>query len=193
MEQSYWQKGYTCVAGIDEAGRGCLAGPVVAAAAVFPKDFMVDGVNDSKKLSPQKRAKLAGEITKTAISVGIGLCSPAEIDKLNILWAAMEAMKRAVQHLTVSPDFLLIDGNRAFPDSPWPLETLVKGDARSSTIAAASIIAKTVRDDMMVALHNEHPEFGWHQNMGYPTKQHYEAIAAHGITPYHRKSFKLFK
>lgn len=154
---------------------------------------MVEGVNDSKKLSPQKRAELAGEITKNAISVGVGLCSPEEVDKLNILWAAMEAMKRAVQHLSISPDFLLIDGNRAFPDSPWALETLVKGDARSSTIAAASIIAKTVRDDMMVALHDEYPEYGWNQNMGYPTKKHYEAIAVHGITPYHRKSFKLIK
>ncbi len=154
---------------------------------------MVEGVNDSKKLTPQKRANLATEITKTAISVGIGLCSPEEIDELNILWAAMEAMKRAVQNLQQSPDFLLIDGNRAFPNSPWPLETLVKGDARSSTIAAASIIAKTVRDGMMEMLHEEYPAYGWAQNMGYPTKQHYEAIAAHGITPYHRKSFRLFK
>lgn len=153
----------------------------------------MDGVNDSKKLSPQKRAELASEITKTALSVGIGLCSPEEIDELNILWAAMEAMKRAASHLQPGPDFLLIDGNRAFPNSPWPLETLVKGDARSSTIAAASIIAKTVRDQLMIALHEEFPVYGWDQNMGYPTRQHYAAIAAHGITPYHRKSFKLFK
>lgn len=191
IEQSYWQKGYLHVAGIDEAGRGCLAGPVVAAATIFPQGFVLKGVNDSKKLSPQKRAELAKEITKTAISVGVGLCTPEEIDELNILWAAMEAMRRAVQNLTPAPHYLLIDGNRAFPDSPWPYETVIKGDARSFTIAAASIIAKTVRDDMMRCLHEDYPEYGWASNMGYPTKKHYEALAQYGSTPLHRQSFRL--
>ncbi len=176
---------------MDEAGRGCLAGPVVAAATIFPQGVILEGVNDSKKLSPQKRAELAKEITKTAISVGIGLCSPQEIDDLNILWAAMEAMRRAVTSLDPAPDFLLIDGNRAFPKSPWPLKTLVKGDARSFTIAAASIIAKTARDGMMEGLHEEYPEYGWNTNMGYPTKKHYAALARLGPTPFHRKSFRL--
>ena len=193
IEQNYWQQGYQHVAGVDEAGRGCLAGPVVAAAAIFPQSFVLPGVNDSKKLSPQKRAELAREITKTALSVGIGFCSPKEIDELNILWAAMEAMRRAVSNLETSPDFLLIDGNRVFPDSQWPYETLIKGDARSFTIAAASIIAKTVRDQMMESLHEQHPEYGWDSNMGYPTKKHYEALAQHGPTPLHRQSFKLVK
>ena len=153
--------------------------------------MVLQDVNDSKKLTPQKRTELAREITDTAVSVGIGLCSPEEIDELNILWAAMEAMRRAVQHLTLSPDYLLIDGNRAFPDSPWPYETVIKGDARSFTIAAASIIAKTVRDDMMLCLHEEYPEYGWGSNMGYPTKKHYEALAQYGPTPLHRRSFRL--
>ncbi len=112
---------------------------------------------------------------------------------MNILWAAMEAMRRAVANLEPSPNFLLIDGNRVFPDSQWPYETLIKGDARSFTIAAASIIAKTVRDQMMESLHEQHPEYGWDSNMGYPTKKHYEALAQHGPTPLHRRSFKLVK
>ena len=181
------------VAGIDEAGRGCLAGPVVAAAAIFPKNVLLEEVNDSKKLTPPKRTVLSKEILKTAISVGVGICSPAEIDQLNILWAAMEAMRRAVHDLNPAPDFLLIDGNRVFPDAAWPYETLIKGDARSFTIAAASIVAKTVRDGMMESLHEEFPEYGWNSNMGYPTKQHYDAIARHGVTPLHRRSFKLFR
>ncbi len=125
--------------------------------------------------------------------MGVGFCSPTEIDELNILWAAMEAMRRAVSNLAEQPDFLLIDGNRVFPDSPWPYETLVKGDARSFTIAAASIIAKTVRDQMMESLHEQYPVYGWNANMGYPTKKHYEALAQHGPTPLHRQSFKLIK
>ena len=153
--------------------------------------MILPDVNDSKKLSPQKRTRLAREITNTAISVGIGICSPREIDKLNILWAAMEAMKRAVLNMELSPDFLLIDGNRVFPHSSWPFETLVKGDSRSFTIAAASIIAKTTRDGLMDILHQEYPEYGWNSNMGYPTAKHYEALAKYGPTPLHRQSFKL--
>ncbi len=123
--------------------------------------------------------------------MGIGICTPAEIDELNILWAAMEAMRRAVQQLKPGPDFLLIDGNRAFRDSPWPYETVIKGDAKSFAIAAASIIAKTARDGMMESLHEEFPQYGWNSNMGYPTAQHYAALSQHGPTPLHRRSFKL--
>lgn len=152
---------------------------------------MMPEVNDSKKLSPVKRVQLAQRIKETALSVGVGLCSPEEIDRLNILWAAMEAMRRAATDLTTHPDFLLIDGNRCFPDSAWPYETLVKGDARSFTIAAASIIAKTVRDAYMHDMHEVCPEYGWDTNVGYPTSRHYEALAEHGPTPFHRKSFRL--
>ena len=191
IEQTYWQKGVRHIAGIDEVGRGCLAGPVVAAAVVFPPGVAVPEVNDSKKLSHQKRDQLAKLIMKAAHSVGIGLCTPEEIDAMNILNAAMEAMRRAVCNLSLSPEMLLIDGNTCFPNSPWPYETIIKGDSKSSTIASASIIAKTTRDAMMLDLHAEFPGYGWNTNVGYPTKQHYEGLARHGITPLHRKSFRL--
>lgn len=194
IEKDYWQRGYTHLAGVDEAGRGCLAGPVVAAAVIFPQNTLLEQVNDSKKISPVKREELASVIQESALSIGIGLCSPQEIDRLNILWAAMEAMRRAVADLNKpSPDFLLIDGNRCFPDSVWPYETLIKGDARSFTIAAASIIAKTTRDRLMRDMHTDFPHYGWDTNMGYPTASHYEALAAHGPTPFHRYSFRLQK
>lgn len=179
------------VAGIDEAGRGCLAGPVVAAAVVFPPGVAVPEVNDSKKLSHQKRERLAKLIQEEASSVGIGLCSPEEIDRINILNAAMEAMRRAVQDLSLTPEYLLIDGNTCFSDSPWPYDTIIKGDAKSSTIAAASIIAKTTRDALMLDLHEQFPHYGWNTNVGYPTKKHYEALREHGVTPLHRRSFRL--
>ena len=179
------------MAGIDEAGRGCLAGPVVAAAVLFPPGVIVPEVNDSKKLSNQKREELALSIRKAAIATGVGLCSPEEIDTINILHAAMEAMRRAVLDLCVSPDQLLIDGNRGFPNSPWPYETIIKGDSRSFTIAAASIIAKTTRDALMKEMHNQYPVYGWDTNVGYPTKKHYAALAQHGPTPFHRRSFRL--
>ncbi len=164
---------------------------MVAAAVVFPPGVAVPEVNDSKKLSLQKRERLSKVILDMAVSVGVGLCTPEEIDVLNILHASMEAMRRAVSNLVPSPDFLLVDGNRCFPDSPWPFETVIKGDAKSSTIAAASIIAKTTRDAMMMDLHEQFPDYGWDTNVGYPTKKHYEALALHGITPLHRKSFRL--
>ena len=161
---------------------------------VFPKNVLLSGVNDSKKLSALKREELAFLIQESALSVGVGLCSPQEIDELNILWAAMEAMRRAVQNLdALNPDFLLIDGNRCFPESAWPFETLIKGDAKSFTVAAASIIAKTTRDGIMADMHHLFPMYGWDSNMGYPTAKHYEALSAHGPTPFHRQSFKLVK
>ena len=165
----------------------------MAAAVIFPRDVLLPGVNDSKKIPAVKRERLAVQIRESALAVGVGICSPEEIDRLNILWAAMEAMRRAVLNLQPAPDFLLIDGNRVFPDSPWPYKTLVKGDALSFSIAAASIVAKTTRDGMMESLHEEFPAYGWNSNMGYPTARHYEALARHGPTPLHRKSFKLVK
>lgn len=183
--------GFARIAGVDEAGRGCLAGPVVAAAVVLPPAHRIDGLNDSKALSAERRAALAEAIRREAVAVGVGTCSPREIDELNILWAAMEAMRRAADACAPAADFLLVDGNRAFPKPAWPLETLVKGDARSQSIAAASIIAKTERDARMRRLHAAHPHYGWDTNVGYPTKAHYAALAQHGPTPHHRRSFRL--
>ncbi|WP_457653339.1 ribonuclease HII [Rhodocaloribacter sp.] len=190
-EHLLWSRGYRRLAGVDEAGRGCLAGPVVAAAVVFPPGVTVDGVRDSKKLSPARREAVLAEIRAKAEAIGVGLCSPEEIDRLNILWAAMEAMRRAVEALTPAPDFLLIDGDRCFPEPPLPYRTLVRGDQRSHTIAAASIVAKTTRDHFMRDLHEAHPVYGWDRNVGYPTREHYAALAEHGPTPYHRRSFRL--
>lgn len=191
FEQRCWQEGHRYVAGLDEAGRGCLAGPVVAAAVILPEGVTIDGVNDSKKLKAARREEILAEIQAQAVAVEVGLCSPDTIDRMNILWAAMEAMRRAAAALTPAPDFLLIDGNRCFPDSPWPFDTIVKGDARSHTIAAASIVAKVTRDRIMHLLHDEFPVYGWSQNVGYPTKTHYAALEKHGPTPYHRRSFRL--
>lgn len=190
LENQLLSEGYTRIAGVDEAGRGCLAGPVVAAAVVLPRDVVLDGLDDSKKVRPDQREQLAREIRRVA-SVSVGICSEDEIDELNILWAAMEAMRRAVFGLRPHPDYLLIDGNRAYPDCALPHQTVVKGDARSSSIAAASIIAKTERDRIMRRLHKEHPEYHWMTNKGYPTPPHFEALEALGPTPYHRRSFKL--
>lgn len=190
-ERELWYSGYRYVAGVDEAGRGCLAGPVVAAAVIFAEDVCIDGVNDSKLLSPEDRETLSEEITGKALSVGVGICSPKEIDELNVLWAAMEAMRRAVAQLAPEPSFLLIDGNHCFPDSAWPLETVIKGDLLCHSIAAASIVAKVHRDRLMRQLHDNYPAYCWNTNVGYPTQEHYAALAEHGPTPYHRMSFRL--
>lgn len=164
----------------------------MAAAVIFPKNVLLPGVNDSKKLSPIKREEYAAKIRESAVSIGVGVCSPQEIDRMNILHAAMEAMRRAAVDLAPhSPEFLLIDGNRCFPQSPWPFKTVVKGDAKSFTIASASIIAKTVRDRFMRDMHEAYPMYGWNSNVGYPTAGHYEALAVHGPTPFHRRSFRL--
>lgn len=190
-EAELWSEGYRFVAGVDEAGRGCLAGPVVAAAVVLPEGAVLDGVNDSKLLSPEERRRLSTEIEARALSIGYGTCSPKEIDRLNILWAAMEAMRRAVARLKPHPHFLLIDGNTCFPNSAWPYETVVKGDQQCASIAAASILAKVRRDRLMRKLHEEYPHYHWITNVGYPTQEHYAALADHGPTPYHRTSFRL--
>jgi len=191
FEDALCSQGYERIAGVDEAGRGCLAGPVVAAAVILSPDARLPNLTDSKLLSQAARESLAGAIRASASIVGVGLCSPQEIDRLNILWAAMEAMRRAVSNLIPAPDYLLIDGNRCFPDPPCPAETLVKGDRRCRSIAAASVIAKVERDRLMHRLHDDYPAYAWKANAGYPTKQHYAALARHGPTPHHRRSFRL--
>ncbi len=181
------------MAGLDEAGRGCLAGPVVAGAVILPQGVTVPGVTDSKQLKPPQREAAFEAICAKAVAVGVGVCSPQQIDEMNILWAAMEAMRRATADLTPGPDFLIIDGNHCFPEPAWPFRTVVKGDARSHTIAAASIVAKVTRDRIMRLLHEEFPAYGWRRNVGYPTQDHYAALACHGPTPHHRRSFRLEK
>ncbi len=191
LEQRHWAMGRRLVVGADEAGRGCLAGPVVAAAVVLPPDASLPGLDDSKALSPQAREALVPLIHREALAVGVGECSPAEIDDLNILWAAMEAMRRATASLPLVPDVLLVDGNREIPNAPYVQETAVKGDARSLSIAAASVIAKVTRDRLMVELDAAYPVYGWAGHKGYPTAAHYAALAMHGPSPHHRRSFRL--
>ncbi len=191
LERRQWAAGRRVVVGVDEAGRGCLAGPVVAAAVVLPPAAALPGLDDSKKLSPAAREALVPAIHREALAVGVGACSPAEIDDLNILWASMEAMRRATVLLPLVPDVLLVDGNRTIPDAPWPQEAVVQGDARSLSIAAASVIAKVTRDRRMVELDADYPAYGWARHKGYPTAAHYAALAAHGPSPHHRRSFRL--
>ncbi len=178
-------------AGCDEAGRGCLAGPVVAAAVILPKHFADETLRDSKKLSPLQRLALRERIEREAICWGVGSLSPAEIDQHNILKASFLAMHRALDQLTTLPTSLLIDGNRFLPYKAIPHHCMVKGDDRFLAIAAASILAKTYRDEMMKTLHQQYPQFCWDQNKGYPTKGHREAIRKYGPSPHHRKSFQL--
>lgn len=178
-------------AGCDEAGRGCLAGAVYAAAVVLPKDFRNELLNDSKQLTEHQRYALREVIEREAVAWAVGVVSPAEIDKINILNASFLAMHRAIDQLKVRPQHLLVDGNRfrKYPDIPHT--TVVKGDGKYLSIAAASILAKTYRDDYMNRLHEEFPCYGWNRNKGYPTKEHRAAIAEHGTTSYHRLSFNL--
>lgn len=178
-------------AGCDEAGRGCLAGPVVAAAVVLPNGFTHSDLNDSKQLSEGKRYKLRKVIEKEALAWAVAFVDNQEIDKINILNASFEAMHRSVLNLSVRPDFLLIDGNRFNPLNGYEHACFVKGDAHYLSIAAASVLAKTYRDDYMRHLHLEFPVYGWETNMGYPTKLHRAAIKSHGETRFHRKSFQL--
>jgi ribonuclease HII len=191
IEHAHWAAGRRYIVGVDEAGRGCLAGPVVAAAVVLPPEASLPGLDDSKRLSAEARAALLPAIRREALAVGVGACSPEEIDRLNVLWASLEAMRRAVLALPLPPEVVLVDGNRAIPEAPWVQETLVKGDARSLSVAAASVVAKVTRDRMMEALHAEYPAYGWDGHKGYPTTTHYAALAAHGPSPHHRRSFRL--
>ncbi len=181
-------------AGCDEAGRGPLAGPVVAAAVVLPPDYRNDILNDSKQLTERQRNLLRADIEANALAWAVAVVSPEEIDRLNILHASTHAMCLAVQQLQgPKPDFLLIDGNRFYNETDIPYQTFVKGDATFMSIAAASILAKTHRDEIMIKLHEEFPEYGWDRNKGYPTAAHYEAIEKHGVTPHHRRSFNLYR
>ena len=183
-----------CVeAGCDEAGRGCLAGPVFAAAVVLPSGFSCDGLNDSKQLTEKKRDELRLIIEENAVSYAVASCSPEEIDEMNILWASVEAMHRALRKLSLSPAHILVDGNRFRPFGPTPYTCVVKGDALFQSIAAASVLAKTYRDEYMRELHEQYPGYDWACNKGYPTAKHRQAILEWGITPLHRKSFQLFE
>lgn len=178
-------------AGCDEAGRGCLAGAVYAAAVILPPDFRNELLNDSKQLTERQRYDLRPVIQREALAWTVGVVSPQEIDEINILNASFLAMHRAVDALKVRPQHLLIDGNRFRPYSGIPHTTVVKGDGKYLSIAAASVLAKTYRDDYMLRLHAEYPDYGWDRNKGYPTREHRAAIALHGTTPYHRRSFNL--
>lgn len=178
-------------AGCDEAGRGCLAGAVYAAAVILPPGFQNEQLNDSKKLTEHQRYALREVIEREALAWAVGVVTPEEIDKINILKASFLAMHRAVEQLQVRPQHLLIDGNRFTPYPGIPHTTVVKGDGKYLSIAAASILAKTYRDDYMNRLHEEYPVYDWKGSKGYPTKKHREAIRLHGTTPYHRMSFNL--
>jgi ribonuclease HII len=189
FESEARKSGYALIAGIDEAGRGPLAGPVVSAAVVLPENVCLDGVDDSKKLTPKKRTKLFPVIQTAAIAVGVGIVQADTIDRINILRAALLSMSMAVGNLAVKPDYLLIDG--AFPvPLDLPQKAIPKGDSLSISIAAASIIAKVTRDRMMVAYDETYPEYGFSKHKGYPTRTHREAIRRWGCSPIHRKSFK---
>lgn len=178
-------------AGCDEAGRGCLAGAVYAAAVILPPDFQNELLNDSKQLTERQRYQLRPIIEQEAVAWAVGVVTPEEIDKINILNASFLAMHRAIDGLQVRPQHLLIDGNRFRKYNDLPHTTVVKGDGKLMSIAAASVLAKTYRDDYMNALHKEYPHYDWDKNKGYPTKAHREAIAQHGTTPYHRLTFNL--
>jgi ribonuclease HII len=178
-------------AGCDEAGRGCLAGPVVAGAVILPEGFAHPALDDSKKMNDKDRRALAPVIRSAALAYGIGIVSPGEIDQINILNASFVAMNRAIEELTIAPDHLLIDGNRFRTESKTPYTCIIKGDGKFASIAAASVLAKTYRDDLMKKLDNDYPQYGWQTNMGYPTIKHREAIRKHGPTPHHRMSFQL--
>lgn len=188
IENSLYAEGYKMICGVDEAGRGPLAGPVCAAAVILPKGLELPGLNDSKKLTDKKRRELFPIIKEQAIAYGIGLASHEEIDEINILQATYLAMERAIAQLEGKADFALIDGNRA-KDFGLPVRTVVKGDSLSASIAAASILAKVTRDDIMLEMAETYPEYGFEVHKGYGTKAHYEALRQHGHSPIHRMSF----
>ncbi|MCZ8144296.1 ribonuclease HII [Flavobacterium sp.] len=177
--------------GTDEAGRGCLAGPVTAAAVILPRDFENALLNDSKKLSEKQRAALAPIIEKEALCFHVVHLEPIIIDDINILNASIQAMQESILQLTPEPEFIIVDGNRFKPVGKIPFQTIIKGDGKYLSIAAASILAKNYRDAYMDRIHEEYPMYQWNKNKGYPTQEHREAIQQFGITPYHRKSFRL--
>lgn len=188
IENSYFEKGFRLICGVDEAGRGPLAGPVCAAAVILPPNHNIPGLNDSKKLSDKKRRELYPLIKEQAVAYGIAFASEQEIDDINILQATFLAMQRAIDQLSVKPDFALIDGNRE-KDFGVPVKTVVHGDSLSASIAAASVLAKVTRDDLMLKLSEQYPQYAFDIHKGYGTKAHYEAISTHGPCPVHRMTF----
>ena len=190
MLKNYYEQGRV-EAGCDEAGRGCLAGSVYAAAVILPADYDNPDLNDSKQMSHSRRYALRQQIMDDAVAWAVGVVTPEEIDQINILNASILAMHRALDQLGVRPEAVIVDGNRFKPYGDLPYTTIVKGDGKYQAIAAASILAKTFRDDYMDALDDECPQYGWRRNKGYPTREHREAIRQHGITPYHRRSYNL--
>lgn len=190
MLKNYYEQGRV-EAGCDEAGRGCLAGSVYAAAVILPPDYHNERLNDSKKLTARQRYALRQDIERDAVAWAVDVVTPQEIDQINILNASILAMHRALDQLQVRPEAIIVDGNRFKPYRDLPHTTIVKGDGKYLSIAAASILAKTYRDDEMVRLAQEYPDYDWQHNMGYPTRKHREAIRQHGITPYHRRTFNL--
>lgn len=190
MLKSHFYKGLI-EAGCDEAGRGCLAGSVYAAAVILPDDYVNDALNDSKQLTAKRRYELRDEIERDALAWAVGIVTPAEIDEINILNASILAMHRALDGLRLRPEAIIVDGNRFKPYNFIPYTTVVKGDGKYLSIAAASILAKTYRDDYMDRLALEYPQYDWIDNKGYPTRKHRQAIAEYGITEYHRKTFRL--
>ena len=183
--------GFELEVGTDEAGRGCLSGPVVAAAVILPPDFHHELLNDSKQISEAKRKILRPIIEEQAIAFGVSFIHNEEVDELNVLQASLMGMHRSIDQLSVVPEFIIVDGNKFKPYKEIPFETIVKGDAKFKSIAAASVLAKTYRDDFMEQIHEEFPVYNWKKNKGYPTKEHRAGIAKCGATKYHRKSFKL--
>lgn len=189
-EQKYWSHGILHIAGVDEAGRGPLAGPVVASAVIFEQGVMIHGVNDSKKLTEKKREELFHTIHEKALAIGIGIVSHEVIDRINILQASFLAMNKALQQLNLTPQQLLVDGN-FFRHETYPVENIIKGDSLSHSIAAASIVAKVTRDAFMRELHELYPQYGFAKHKGYGTRAHIEAIQKHGYCPVHRRSFHV--
>lgn len=190
MLQRYLQEG-RIEAGCDEAGRGCLAGPVTAAAVILPPDFSNELLNDSKQLTEHQRDLLRPIIEREALAWAVAMVSPQEIDTINILKASITAMHRALDQLSVRPEHILVDGNRFYPYHNIPHTTVIKGDGKMMSIAAASILAKTHRDEYLRRIAQEFPQYNWEKNKGYPTRDHRAAIIAHGVTPHHRKTFNL--
>ena len=190
FEQQLWEEGYSRVMGLDEVGRGCLSGPVVAGGVIFEPGTNIEAIRDSKTLTLTERKELVQIIKEEAMYWSVQRCEPTEIDELNILWASIKAMQKCANANGAEPDYLLVDGNR-YGTTIYPHQCIVKGDDRSMSIGAASILAKVYRDEWMIDLHEKYPHYGWNTNVGYPTKQHFAGLQEHGITKHHRRSFNL--
>jgi len=183
--------GFSLEVGTDEAGRGCLSGPVVAAAVILPKGFNHSLLNDSKQISEKKRQELRPFIEEHALAFGVAFVSQQEVDEINVLQASITGMQRSISMMNIEPEFIIVDGNKFKPYKEIPYETIVKGDAKYMSIAAASVLAKTYRDEYMEKIHEEFPQYNWRKNKGYPTKEHRNAIRKFGVNEHHRKTFRL--